>query len=53
MNDYVYCLRCHRRLKNEQAKKIGYGKVCYEKAKNVQVKNTLFEVKPIVKEQNM
>ena len=50
---YDFCLRCHRRLKNEEAKKIGYGKVCYEKAKNVELKNTLFKITPIVKKQNM
>ena len=34
-NDYevVYCKRCHRRLKDIEAKKLGYGKICYEKIK--------------------
>ena len=27
-----YCRRCHRRLKNPRAMKIGYGKVCAKKA---------------------
>lgn len=25
------CLRCHRVLKDVEAQKIGYGKICYEK----------------------
>ena len=33
MKEYEFCLRCHRRLKTEQAKQLGYGKICYEKAK--------------------
>lgn len=33
MKEYEFCLRCHRKLKNEEAKKIGYGKICYEKSK--------------------
>jgi len=28
---YDKCLRCHRKLKTEEARKIGYGKVCLEK----------------------
>ena len=30
---YTRCLRCGRKLKNEEARKIGYGKVCLEKAR--------------------
>lgn len=30
---YDRCLRCGRKLKNEEARKIGYGKVCLEKTK--------------------
>ena len=48
--EYTYCLRCHRRLRNEKAKELGYGKICYEKAKNSEMKNTLFKIKPVVKE---
>ena len=33
MNEYNYCLRCGRRLKNPEYKKLGYGKICYEKSK--------------------
>lgn len=28
---YTHCLRCGRRLKNEQAKQLGYGAVCIKK----------------------
>lgn len=31
IKEYTHCLRCGRKLKNEQAKKIGYGIVCYKK----------------------
>lgn len=30
---YTHCLRCGRKLKTEESKKIGYGKICLEKAK--------------------
>lgn len=30
--EYSHCLRCGRKLKNEKAKKIGYGVVCWKKA---------------------
>lgn len=39
---YEYCLRCHRKLKNEEAKRMGYGKICYQKANSVSNKNRLF-----------
>lgn len=39
----VYCKRCHRRLRDEEAKQLGYGKICYHKVIN-QNKNYLFEV---------
>ena len=42
---YEFCLRCHRKLKNEEAKRIGYGRVCYEKAHSDNTKNRLFIVK--------
>lgn len=29
---YKYCLRCGRRLKSDEAKRVGMGKVCAEKA---------------------
>ena len=33
MLTYKYCLRCGRRLKNPQARLIGYGATCEKKAK--------------------
>lgn len=42
---YDFCLRCHRKLKNEKAKQLGYGKVCYEKSKVTNIKSTLFNVR--------
>ena len=35
--EFTHCLRCGRKLKNEEARKIGYGKICLEKMKT---KNT-------------
>ena len=29
--DNRYCLRCHRRLKDEVSRQRGYGDVCWEK----------------------
>lgn len=29
--DYDKCLRCGRKLKNAEARKIGYGKICFTK----------------------
>ena len=40
---YDRCLRCHRKLKKEEYRKIGYGKTCLEKAKHNH-KKALFEV---------
>lgn len=31
---YNRCLRCNRKLKTEEARKIGYGKICLEKSKH-------------------
>lgn len=38
---YNRCLRCNRKLKTEEAKRIGYGKVCLEKSKKSKVINLL------------
>ena len=29
--EYEYCLRCGRKLKNAEARKKGFGEVCYKK----------------------
>lgn len=31
--DHEYCLRCGRKLKNPQARELGYGVVCERKMK--------------------
>ena len=31
-NDYDYCLRCHRKLKNPEYRLRGMGKICWEKS---------------------
>ena len=41
-NEHEYCLRCGRRLKNVDARKFGYGKVCAEKLRT-EIKRPLFK----------
>ena len=36
---YTYCLRCHRKLKNQEARLRGYGDVCYRKIEKQSVKS--------------
>lgn len=36
--DHDKCLRCGRKLKTEEARKIGYGKICLEKVKKQKAK---------------
>ena len=48
---YDFCLRCHRKLKNEEAKKLGYGKICYQKANSESDKKRLFM--PVENKHNM
>jgi len=38
---YDRCLRCHRKLKTEEARKLGYGKICFEKMPAYKVINLL------------
>ena len=40
--EHEFCLRCGRRLKNEEARKLGYGKVCFEKMQIKDKTNPLF-----------
>lgn len=42
--DHEYCLRCGRKLKNPQARLIGYGVVCQKKMQ-VDVSKRLFKLK--------
>ena len=40
-----FCKRCGRKLKSDESKERGYGKICYEKAQNKEKIKKLFEVK--------
>ena len=40
--EHEFCLRCGRRLKNEEARILGYGKICWEKMQVKDKTNTLF-----------
>jgi hypothetical protein len=42
--EYAYCLRCGRKLKNEQAKKIGYGAICLKKLQTKKHYMKLFNI---------
>lgn len=58
MKEYEFCLRCHRKLRTEEAKLLGYGKVCYKKAHSADAKkNRLFNPMhtdmPVDKDDNM
>ena len=33
VKDHDRCLRCGRKLRTDEARKIGYGKICLEKIK--------------------
>ena len=46
--EHEYCLRCGRKLKNPNARLIGYGSVCQKKMKHGETKK-LFTVKEKVK----
>lgn len=38
------CLRCGRKLKSEESRKLGYGAVCYKKMRLLKAGNPLFYV---------
>lgn len=40
--DHNYCLRCGRRLKNKEARELGYGVTCYKKMKAEKEMKRLF-----------
>lgn len=44
MERYKYCLRCGRRLKTEEARILGYGRICAERVKNKAIKRPLIKV---------
>lgn len=41
-NKVILCKRCNRKLKDEISKKLGYGKICYQKIKKHN--NYLFKI---------
>lgn len=41
--EYETCLRCGRKLKSPESKKLGFGKVCYEKWQHETDAKKLFE----------
>lgn len=40
--EYEFCLRCGRKLKNENYRKVGLGKVCLAKSKSEKIQRPLF-----------
>ena len=38
VKDHDRCLRCGRKLRTDEARKIGYGKICLEKVKRDKTK---------------
>jgi hypothetical protein len=42
--EYGTCLRCGRKLKSEESKKLGFGKICWEKWQSSKNANGLFSV---------
>ena len=38
---YDRCLRCNRKLKTDEARKLGYGKICFSKIDSYKVINLL------------
>ena len=42
--EHERCLRCHRKLKTAEARKLGYGKICYEKMMETNKTKKLFIV---------
>ena len=43
MEEIKRCRRCHRELKDEQSKELGFGKICYTKYMN-RTKTYLFDM---------
>ena len=40
--EHNYCLRCGRKLKSPDARLLGYGNICYRKARTDSTKKSLF-----------
>ena len=47
--EYQFCIRCGRRLKTQEAKERGMGKVCAKKYREKEERNKLFKVSREVK----
>lgn len=42
LKEHEYCLRCGRKLKNQDARLLGYGTICYKKSRTDSTKKSLF-----------
>ena len=42
--EYSNCLRCGRKLKSEESKKLGFGKICFEKWQHETEAKKLFDM---------
>lgn len=47
LKEYGYCLRCGRRLYKQEAKELGYGKICYNKTRLESKHRTLFPIRKV------
>ena len=45
--EYSNCLRCGRKLKSEESKKLGFGKICFEKLQHETEAKELFDVENV------
>lgn len=50
MIEYQYCKRCKRKLSNPESKKLGFGKVCYNKVHNTNNSFPLFSLGDVNKD---
>lgn len=48
-NEYINCLRCGRKLKSEESKQLGFGKICWEKYSKEDKHKQLFIMENICK----
>lgn len=52
MKIYSNCIRCGRKLKNEESKELGFGKICWEKWQSETMSNKLFVVRKDKKDES-
>ena len=43
--EYTHCIKCGKKLKTQEARKRGMGRICFEKFKEDSKKQRLFEMK--------